>query len=79
MVADMRTGSEEAQKQQRDMLNILQGEIPPPSRVAGVMYHVGHYVGVIEPQLHTAFLEALLAVCKAFEQWSQSLSEAVSF
>ena len=79
MVAAMQTGSDEGQKLQKDMINILRGVVPPPSRVGGVMYQMGYYVNVIKPELHTRFLEALLAVCKEYEQRSETMRQTVSF
>ena len=79
MVTDLQSSSDQHQKMQKDMLDMLRGDIPPPSRVAGVMYNMGYYVSVIEPQLHTEFLEALMVICKDFEQRSNTIRERVSF
>ena len=79
MVTDLQSSSDQHQKMQKDMLDMLRGDIPPPSRVAGVMHSMGYYVSVIEPQLHTEFLEALMAICKDFEQRSNTFRERVSF
>ena len=57
----------------------MRGNIPPPSRAGGVMYTIGNYVSVIDEQLHTQFLEAIMLVCKDFEQRSNTLRERVSF
>ena len=79
MAAAMQTARDEGQKLQQDMINIMRGDVPAPSRVGGVMYNMGYYVSVIEPELHTTFLEALLGVCKVFEQRSDTIRETVSF
>ena len=79
MVIDLQSSTDQHQKIQKDMLDIMRGDIPPPSRVGGVMYTIGNYVSVIDPQLHTEFLEAMMLVCKDFEQRSNTLRERVSF
>ena len=63
---------------QKDTVDMLRGDIPPPSRAAGVMYNLGWYVSVIEPELHTRFLENLMKVCKDFEDQSDAVRERVS-
>ena len=73
------TGTDEGRTVKKDILTALQGNVNAPSRVAGVMYRVGQYVSVVEPELATNFMEQMLAVCADFEQQSETIRKNVSY
>ena len=79
MLSDLQSNSDQHQKMQKDMVELLRGNVPAPSREAGVMYSIGYYVSIIEPELHSAFLRRLWDVCDDFEHQSRGLRETVSF
>ena len=77
-MADLQANSEQHQKMQKDMVELLRGNAPTPSREAGAMYSIGYYVSIVEPELHGAFLRGLWDVCDDYDHQSRGRRETVS-